>query len=58
MEEKPSQQQILLFCEDCGTKNFISLDSNEEKGPEIKFRCQACDYLNTVSAPKLPPKAS
>lgn len=58
MEKKPGQQQVLLFCEDCGSKNFVSLEHAEVNGQEVKFRCQDCDYLNTVLAPKLSSKDS
>ena len=56
MKKKPDRQQILLFCEDCGEKNFLSLNLAEEKRQEIKFRCQACNYLNTVLPPEPLPK--
>jgi len=58
MKKNPNQPQVLLFCEDCGEKNFISLDQKEEKGQEIKFRCQSCKYLNTILPPDSTPKAS
>jgi|GEM_PF-5677188 len=58
MEQKTDQQRVLLFCEECGEKNFISLDQADKKGQEIKFRCPSCDYLNTVSTPILTSKSS
>ena len=52
MEKKQNQQRVLIFCEDCGEKNFLSMDRVKKKGQEIEFRCQDCNYLNTMPLPE------
>ena len=52
MEKKQNQQRVLIFCEDCGEKNFLSMDGVKKKGQEIEFRCQSCNYLNTTPLPE------
>lgn len=39
----------MWFCEDCGAKNL--LQEGIAGGKTIQVRCQACNYLNTISVP-------
>lgn len=43
---------MILFCEDCGGKNFIYIDTISSD--IVEFRCQECNYLNRV--PRLEPR--
>ncbi len=40
----------MFFCEDCGAKNL--LEEGAPAGETIRVRCQACQYLNTVTIPR------
>lgn len=40
---------MIVFCEDCGEKNLI--DDSQIGETKIRFRCNACNYLNTVDKP-------
>ena len=41
---------MILFCEDCGGKNFIDIDTISSD--IVEFRCQECNYLNRVPRPE------
>ncbi|MEA2082942.1 MAG: hypothetical protein U9O82_01625 [Thermodesulfobacteriota bacterium] len=41
---------MILFCEDCGEKNFIDL--NTITTDIVEFRCRECSYLNRVKMPE------
>ncbi|MEN8139803.1 MAG: hypothetical protein ABFR97_01105 [Thermodesulfobacteriota bacterium] len=45
---------MLIFCEDCGAQQNIEFD--QENPEEVKFRCDACGFLISVSPP--PPPSS
>lgn len=38
---------MLLFCEDCGQKNII--DPEKVRSENNQYRCQVCNFLNTIS---------
>ena len=44
-------KKLLLFCEDCGEKNFCHYleDNAQIVKKSIRFRCKACNYLNIYS---------
>jgi len=39
----------MFFCEDCGAKNLLK--EGATAGETIQVRCQACQYLNTITIP-------
>lgn len=46
---KGGDAMFVVFCEDCGAKNFLPPD--QPQGESGTFRCSACNYKNIVSDP-------
>jgi DNA-directed RNA polymerase subunit RPC12/RpoP len=41
---------MLVFCEECGRKYLLDLETIE--GTETRFKCESCDHLIVVKKPK------
>ena len=49
--KKMIELKVFFFCEDCGEKNFQTLELPKKDKKDQQVRCQACNYLNTVTPP-------
>jgi DNA-directed RNA polymerase subunit RPC12/RpoP len=51
MTKENNMKQALIFCEDCGERNFYHYREEKDKivKKKIQFRCKACNYLNTCT---------